>query len=109
MKQRTAAVRLSAVRAVLGMGDLVFARRTGTRTRRVIGVLGARQLVQAALTGARPTAAVLAVGAGVDALHAASMLALGAFRRDWRTPALTDAAVAAGLAVLGAAARRTGS
>ena len=116
MNQRAAAARLGAVRAVLGAGHLAFpgwavqkiARRpAGTRARRVIQLLGARQLLQAALTGARPTGAVLAVGAGIDALHAASMLALAASRREWRVPALTDATVAAGLAVLGAAAIRT--
>jgi hypothetical protein len=115
VKQAAAANRLSAARAALGAGHLAFPGRAaralspqpiGGRARQVIRLLGARQLLQAAVTRARPTEAVLAVGAGIDALHAASMLALAAYRPEWRGPALTDAAVAGCLAVAGAAAAR---
>jgi hypothetical protein len=76
----------------------------GKPARGVIRVLGARELLQAALTGARPTRSVLAVGAVIDGLHAVSMLLLGITRREWRAPALVDAAAAAALGLLGAAA-----
>jgi hypothetical protein len=72
----------------------------------MVRVLGARQLAQALATGAQPTPAVLALGAEVDAAHAASMLALGLFTRRWRQAALVDALIAAGFATAGAAAAR---
>ncbi len=74
-----------------------------SRARVVLRILGVRQLVQAAVTGARPTPAVLAVGAGVDATHAVSMVAFGLGARRWRRAALVSAAVAALFSVLQAA------
>ena len=59
----------------------------------VLRVLGARHVVQAALLLRRPTSAVVAGSVAVDALHAASDLALAAVRVDRRRPALRDAAV----------------
>src|SRR5262249_4718018 len=113
---RLAIVRaLDLARAVLGAGHLAFpgwaAQRLtpgpiGLGARRVIQVLGGRQLLQAAATRARPTGAVLALGAGIAVLPAVSMVALAARRREWREPALLDAAVAAGLAALGVTAAR---
>lgn len=113
MNRRTAATRLNTARALLGAGHLArpgWAARALThrpmsrRARQVMRLLGVRHVIQAAVTRARPTRSVLAVGAVVDGLHAVSMLMLGVTRREWRGPALVDAAAAAALAGLGAAA-----
>ena len=79
-------------------------RSPGPRARTVTRVLGARHLVQAAVTMWRPRAAVLAAGAGVDACHAASMLALAAADPRSRRAGLADAVAAAAFAITGAAA-----
>lgn len=109
--------RLSQFRAALGVAHLCFPgmgirvlgdERLDRRARRVVRILGARQVVQALATGAQPTAALLALGAEVDAAHAMSMVALGLFGRRWRHAALADALVAAALAALGAASARSG-
>lgn len=71
----------------------------------VARVLGARQLAQALASGPAPGYPVLAVGAEVDLLHAASMVALAAVGRH-RRPALTDALIAAAFALAGALACR---
>jgi hypothetical protein len=102
--------RLTAVRAVLGAAELLAPRAL---TRVALGtaldggglaavrVLGARHLAQAAAGGADPGRTATRLGATVDALHAASMLALAAADRRWRRAALTSASVAGALAVAG--------
>jgi hypothetical protein len=67
----------------------------------VARVLGARELLQAALTAVAPTGSVAGLGAVVDALHASTSVGLAAVSPRWRPIALTDAAIAGGLAVAG--------
>jgi hypothetical protein len=92
-----AAARLRALvgAAQVGYGILKL-RRSGTGWYHVF--LGGRQIVQGRLgeAGAFSPAA----DAAVDGLHAASMLALAAFRSGHRRTALLGAANAAGWAVL---------
>jgi hypothetical protein len=71
------------------------------RSCRVAQVLGIRHLIQAAVTAAAPEPAVLAIGGQVDAVHAASMLALAAVSRAGRRAALTDALTEAAFAAAG--------
>jgi hypothetical protein len=71
------------------------------RARRVAQVLGARHLIQAAVTALVPVPEVFALGAGVDALHATSMVALAAADRASRPAALTDAMAETGFAAAG--------
>lgn len=74
------------------------------RPHRMDRVLGARLLVQGAATAARGgDAGAHGVGAGVDALHALSMVGLAAVSRSWRRRALVSAAGAAGFAAAEAA------
>ncbi len=73
----------------------------------VVRALGARHLVQSAVTGVDPSGTVLRWGAGVDVLHAASMVALAAVSPRHRRPALVSAASATGFAVAGLLATRT--
>jgi hypothetical protein len=70
---------------------LATGRFPSRRWRRVAQVLGARHLVQAAVTAVVPVPDVFALGAGVDALHAGSMLMLAAADPVARHAALTDA------------------
>jgi hypothetical protein len=82
-------------------------RPPGRRAVLMTRVLGGRHLVQALLTatgeaGGLPPAAVLAVGATVDALHAASMAWLAAMYRPLRHVALADTALESGFAAFGA-------
>jgi hypothetical protein len=86
---------------------LCTARQPSSRARAVARLLGARHLVQAAVTARTPTPAVLAVGAQVDLVHAASMLALGAANRSLRSAPLSDALAAVIFAALGAACAPT--
>ncbi|KAB1916259.1 hypothetical protein [Micromonospora sp. AMSO31t] len=65
-------------------------------------VLGARHVVQAVMTVRRPTPGVFAVGTVADGLHSITAVALAAADRRQRHAAMTDAAVAAAWAVLGA-------
>jgi hypothetical protein len=90
-------------RAVWGAGCLaapaVVGRAMGLdsgdrRARLLLRVLGARDLGQALLAATAPPPALLRLGAGVDALHAASMVALAAVSPDHRRPALTSATLA---------------
>jgi hypothetical protein len=76
---------LSAVRAGYGAAQLLFpelvtgrlaGRGLDTAERFTARVLGARQLVQAVVSGNPPGRRALLAGAGVDILHAASMVAL---------------------------------
>jgi ABC-type Fe3+ transport system permease subunit len=94
--------RLSQLRTVLGIVDLIFpgtvlglarTQAMDRRSRKVVQILGVRQLVQAAVTGSRPTGTVLVRGALVDAGHAVSMAALALLNRRWRRAALVDAAI----------------
>ncbi len=80
-------------------------RRLDVRGQGAARVLGARQLAQALASGPVPGYPVLAVGAGVDLLHAASMLALALTGRR-RRAALTDALIAGAFAAAGALAAR---
>jgi hypothetical protein len=71
------------------------------RTRAVARVLGARHLAQALVSAARPSPAVLILGAAVDVLHSASMLALAAVDRPRRRLGLTDSVIAGAFAAGG--------
>jgi hypothetical protein len=64
--------------------------------------LGARQLAHAVLIGRRATAGRVLVGAGVDALHAATMTALAVACPGQRRLASANAVTAALLAAAGA-------
>ncbi len=72
------------------------------RARAVARVLGARHLAQAVLTAWRPRPAVLLAGAGVDACHSASMLALAAAGPRMRRAGIADALTAAAFTATGA-------
>ena len=65
------------------------------RARAVTRILGARHLAQAVLTLWRPRPAVFLAGAGVDACHAASMLALAVADPRMRRAGVADAVTAA--------------
>lgn len=106
---------LPAIRASYGVallmapGAVVYlgtGRYPGRRARRVARLLGARHLIQAGVSAFAPLPGVLAVGAGVDALHAASMLMLATVGRGMRRAALTDALAAALFAAAGVSAAR---
>ena len=58
-------------------------------------LLGARDLLQGAVTAVRPTSAIAHGGAGVDALHLASMVALAVRAPAYRRLAVVAAAQAA--------------
>ena len=79
--------------------------RLDTRGQGAARVLGARQLAQALASGPVPNYPVLALGVGVDLLHAASMLALAVTGRR-RRAAFTDALIAGAFAAAGALAAR---
>ena len=76
------------------------------RAHTVDRVLGSRYLVQAIVSQAVPTARVLILGAAVDLLHAASMLALAGVSRRRQSAALAEAVAALGFAAAGALAAR---
>ena len=82
-------------------------RSAERRGRAVVRVLGAREAVQAIVSAPRPTADLLRLGAGVDAVHAATMLLLAAQSPPWRRRALFSAATASFFAVLGLRATRS--
>jgi hypothetical protein len=71
-------------------------------------VLGGRHIAQAVLSAARPTPAVLALGAGTDVLHSASMIMLAALDRPRRRLGLSDGLMAAAFAASGWALARRG-
>ena len=73
------------------------------RARAVVRFLGVRHLVQAVLTLWRPRRQVLALGAGIDGCHAASMLALAAADPHLRRAGLADAVAATAFTAAGAA------
>jgi hypothetical protein len=76
------------------------------QARAVARVLGGRHLAQALLTAARPTPAILALGAGSDVLHSASMVALGLLDQPRHRLGLTDGLIAASFAAAGASLAR---
>ena len=92
--------------ALLILPGAVLARLTGApvdpRTVVVARVLGARELAQAELPRRHPTPGVLWAGAGVDLLHAASMVGLAAADPGRRRLAQHNA-VSATLLALGSA------
>ncbi len=72
------------------------------RARLVVQILGGRHLVQAVVVSTAPVRRwPLVLGSGVDALHAASMVALAAVDCRRRRIATADAALAATLAAAG--------
>lgn len=71
------------------------------RDRQVLRVLGVRQLVQATVGLLRPSHTVLAAGSAVDALHAATCLALAAVDERWRRGGLIGAVDATAFALAG--------
>jgi hypothetical protein len=72
----------------------------------VVRVLGARQVTQAGLALAFPAEPWLGLGAGVDALHALSMIPVAAAAPRWRRPALVSGLMEAAFAVAGLLAAR---
>jgi hypothetical protein len=110
---------LPAVRACYGAAllcvpglalGLATGQPPGQRERTVARVLGARHLAQAVLTAYRPRPGVFLAGAGVDACHAASMLALAAADARLRRAGLADAFAATAFTAAGAlTAARTGA
>lgn len=81
---------------------LCTGRAASQRARAVVRILGARHLAQAALTLWRPSPAVLLSGAGIDACHAASMLALAVADPQLRTAGIADCAAATAFTATGA-------
>ncbi len=77
------------------------------RARLVARVLGVRELLQAELVRRRPTRGRQLAGAGVDAVHAASMIALARADQGRRRAALHNAASAVLLALGGLAGARS--
>jgi hypothetical protein len=65
-----------------------------------MGLLGARHLAQGSALLVRRTPRARAVGAAVDASHAASMPALARTRCDLRLPALASGTIAGTLALV---------
>ena len=75
---------------------------TSQRACTVARILGARHLAQAVLTLWRPRPAMLLAGAGIDACHAASMLALAMAGPRVRRAGIADAVTAAAFTATGA-------
>lgn len=89
---------LAAPARVLGAME----RTDQTRAQRVVArILGARNVVQAAVAWGVGGPGIRREGAVVDGIHALTSLGTAAASRRWRRLALTDAAIAAGLAVAG--------
>jgi hypothetical protein len=89
---------LCATGPVLG---LATGQPPGQRARTVARILGARHLAQAVLTAWRPRPAVLLAGAGIDACHSASMLAVAAANPRMRRAGMADALAAAAFTAAG--------
>lgn len=83
-----------------GVTGLVTRHRAGLAGRTVVRVLGVREVGQALVCAPRPTSDVRRLSAGVDLLHAATMLALATRSKTWRRPALASMAVAASFSVV---------
>ncbi|MEO5833196.1 MAG: hypothetical protein ABIR83_07465 [Nakamurella sp.] len=88
------------------VADRVLLLPLDHRAEVVARILGARQILQAGLLLRAPGPVPLSVGAGVDGLHAVSMLALAAYNPRRRPPALLDAVIATGFAVSGVVGAR---
>lgn len=104
---------LGAVHLTLGMALIIrpgsVTRLLGGRTpphRWVIRLLGARSLVQGTVTVAVPDAPIVAAGAVVDAVHAASMIVVGVLSESHRRAAALSAMVAAGCSAAGTTTAR---
>lgn len=67
----------------------------------VARVLGARQLVQGVVTASSPGPELAAAGIYTDLTHASSMMGVALFSRRRRRAAITEAAIALGLAAAG--------
>jgi len=101
---------LASVRAGYGLIQLALPRYSAEQqlggpldsaTLRVVRVLGARQVTQAGLALAFPAEPLLGLGAGVDALHALSMVPLALATPRWRRPALVSGLMATAFAAAG--------
>ncbi|GAA2759591.1 hypothetical protein [Actinopolymorpha rutila] len=101
---------LSAVRFTYGTAeatvpDVVALRLAGRRLDRherlAARVLGVRHIVQAGATTALASPTCYRLGAGVDALHALSMVGLAAVDRRRRRLALTETVTASAMALAG--------
>ncbi|TSD99467.1 hypothetical protein FOS14_11810 [Skermania sp. ID1734] len=101
---------LDAVRISLGTAELgrpqAFTQRLApdanpTTAAVVLRVLGARHVVQGAISARVGDRALYRLGAGVDVLHALSMVAVAVASPRWRRAAATDAVVATAFAVVG--------
>lgn len=101
---------VDAIRAIWGLSALAAPDRVvrlfgagahPRAARRTARILGLRDVVQATCLPAGPVERPHRLGAMVDAVHVATMLALAAVSRSWRRPALTSASVSALLVLLG--------
>jgi hypothetical protein len=81
---------------------LCTGQASSPRARAVVRILGVRHLAQAVLTLWRPRPAALLAGAGIDACHAASMLALAVADPRMRRAGIADAAAATAFTATGA-------
>jgi hypothetical protein len=81
---------------------LCTGQASSPRARAVVRILGVRHLAQAVLTLWRPRPVVLLAGAGIDACHAASMLALAVADPRMRRAGIADAAAATAFTATGA-------
>ncbi|HEY1840278.1 MAG TPA: hypothetical protein VGG53_08655 [Mycobacterium sp.] len=87
---------------------MVSGQRPTVRERALTRILGARLLAQAAVTDVRPDAVSVALGAGTDFVHAATMLVWAVVDRRSRRLTLMSAAIAGLFTAAGVAqARRT--
>ena len=92
------------VALVMAPGTVMYlatGRFPGRRARRVAQILGARHLIQAGIGAFAPGPGVFVMGAGIDSVHAVSMLGLALFDRGTRRAALTDGLAEALLAAAG--------
>ena len=95
--------------AMIGAPDRVArasAGRSRTAPSAVVRVLGVRQAGQGALNLLRPSRTALELGAGVDATHLASMVALAVAAPRYRRTAVISGAIALASIGAGLAARR---
>jgi hypothetical protein len=104
---------LPAIRASYGVAlilapdaviHLVTGGFPGRRAPWVARLLGARHLIQAVVSFLAPLPGVLAAGAAVDAVHAASMVMLAAAGHGARRAALADALAESVFAAAGVSA-----
>jgi hypothetical protein len=87
--------------ALLLAPDSLIGEQAGRSERAFARILGARHLVQAALAGPRPTPRLLRVGAAIDAIHAATMIALTVWKPRHCALASANALAAASFAGAG--------